>query len=526
MDRPTKAPKKKKPLAFLSSVPKPAPTLSHADNEDDDDDLALFSRSKDFFPTVLQEQEEVPCEVTPSSSKTVNKKHSVDGVDHEDYDNNNVDDDDDDPIAAFTRSSKRRRISAPSAREEAWRESYEDLYGPATPPPVRKSTPTSPRPTDANSFTSSDGTVRQATPPEREEEVEEGIELVQSDLLPTPSRSNSHRLLEDGVVVLDGDDDAFEELNSNGNATPSSPMDDKSSTSTSMRKEAGPRAIIIDSDDDDDPLETTSPPEEDEFAHFIRRAAEREAAARAAAAALARPDSDDEDALTPHDTGSKRKKQEPIIIVKIFVFPRLTEAPGLKPFGVKRGLNQDLGTVLKAFVQWVRSQGVRLSDEEGEKVFLTWKGRRIYDASTGVSLGWPAGEIQAPLRTPGFTNNGVLLEAWTEEGFARYTEDQERQKLIDRGELVEEGGEEDGAAEESTAAKIKLTLKEKDADPFKTTVFGDMEVRILISAYRRQRNVPLDREIKLRYEGEWLDPQMTIDQADIEDMCTIEVYLK
>jgi hypothetical protein len=40
------------------------------------------------------------------------------------------------------------------------------------------------------------------------------------------------------------------------------------------------------------------------------------------------------------------------------------------------------------------------------------------------------------------------------------------------------------------------------------------------------RKIPNDREIKLRYEGEWLEGSGTVEDADIEDLCTVEMYVR
>lgn len=505
-----KAPKKKKTFAFLKSTTKPKPALDVDDSKtkdqekDDDDDLALFKRSKDFFPIVMKEQDEVFRENTPPA-KVTERKHDSD------------DNDDDDRTPSPIHSSKRRKLSPTPEPVQTWRESTEDLYGAPT-PPLRLSKSPSPsrfRPD-----------VEKGTPPyrspykvtrSRRSQTKDSIEPVQSDLLPTPRRSNLNHAPAREVISLDDVDDF-------GRASAS-----ERGVSPSPRKGPPPATIVLDSDEEDEPADVASPPEEDEYAYLIKRAAQKEAAAMAAALALAGPESEGDSTSAVEQSENLRKKRAPIVSIKIFIHSRLEEAPYLKPFGVKRGINQDLGFVLKHFVHWARNQGAPISGELGEKIFLTWKGRRIYGASTGVSLGWPTGEIQAPPRTPGFARNGILLEAWTEDGFAQYEAELERQKLIDRGELVEDEEEdeaEEQQEEEQQVPKLKLTLKEKDAEPFKTSVFADLQVKILISAYRRQRNIPTDRDIRLRNEGEWLDPQMTLEQSDVEDMCTIEVYLK
>lgn len=475
--QPAKAPKKKKTFAFLKSAPKPKPAFDTDDdepkdkNKDDEDNLAMFKRSKEFFPQLIKEQDEIARETTPPPAKP---KHDFD------------DDDDDLTPSPIIHSSKRRKLSPTPEQDQSWRESTEDLYGAPTPPRRASKSPSS----DLESNTHE--TARSTKSKSRD-----SIGLVKSDLLPTPRRSSSSKhVVAHNVISLDDDDDPFAGPSPNKRTSSPSP---RKARSTSSGKESTPAAIVLDSDEEDESAEA------DPYAYLIEETRAKEAAAKAAAAGL----------------------EEPIISVKIFIHSRLKEAPNLAPFGVKRGITQDLGYVRKHYVRWAINNGAAISEELADKIFLTWKGTRLYSSSTGLSLNWPTGEINKAPRTPGYTSKGILLEAWTEESFAQYTAEQERQQRRDRGEEVEEE-EEDEAEEEKEQEKprFKIILKEKDAEPFKTTVFAELQVKILISAYRRQRNVPTDREIRLRYEGEWMDPESSLEHWDVDDMCTIEVYLK
>lgn len=293
---------------------------------------------------------------------------------------------------------------------------------------------------------------------------------------------------------------------------------------------------IVDSEDDLTKADTEAP--EDELAYFITRAAKMEAAAKAATAALIPSDEESTGDADSQSTGKKpgrRSKHDAVIPIKIFVLSRLdSEVLQQRTFGVKRGLNQDLSAVRRGFVQWAMNLGVNVSEDMERDMFLTWKGRRIYDSATGVSLGWQptaAGEFSD--RGPGFNRGGVLLEAWTTDAFLRHKEEEERQQLIDRGELTDgaaEGGDDAAGAsaeeQEPEVQRVRLMLQEKNSEPLKLTVYIDMAIKILIGAYRKQRKVPDDREIRLQFDGDWLEPNVTVGEADIEDMCTIEVYVK
>lgn len=531
-DPPLQAPKKKKKtLAFLRNTPKPAP--AHSDDldknkeveDEDDDGLDMFKRSKDFFPTIIKKQESEAREATPEPH-VESKKHAPG-------------DSDEDLVPSSSRSSKRRRTSSPEPHP--WRvESFDELYGPATPPrrSSKSPTPASRRSNRKQSTPASIKRIKDTDSPitSGEGKDEENIDLVQSDLLPTPtSRSNSHQLSTE-VIPLASDDEDEPAIATWTNHTPS-PAKPKEETRPAEGNSAASNAIVVDDSDDDDLSAAASEPKDDEFAHFVAAARRKQEAAAAAAAALAPPgDSSDneQDSLTANAAGARTKKSAPYEVVKIFVHSRIAAFAEYDPqgFGCQRKINQSVGPVRDAFPQWLRRKGVPVTDEMDKAIFLTWKGRRIYNSVSGLGLGWqPQGTNKPHEREPGFIRDGVLLEAWTEEDFERYTADLERQRLIDRGELVEEGpgvevADDPEEQAEPEVAKVKVILKEKNTEPVRMTTFLDTQVRVLIGAYRRQKKVAEDREIRLNYDGDWLNPEMTVAQAYIDDMCTVEVYIK
>ncbi|CAN8102672.1 unnamed protein product [Discula destructiva] len=532
-DQPAKAPKKKKALAFLKSAPKTTPA-----NEDDfdstgdggiqaentkaeDDGLDMFRRSKDFWPQLIEREDDDP--LKPASGPSS----------------------DDEPIPSASRSAKRRKMSSPDPVIDSYQlETYDDLYGPATPPrrTSRSATPSSrrKRPTPATT-----GPTEQSPPSigksRRKGKDRERAELVQSELLPSPtSRSTSQQLSAD-VVALNDDEGVFAESKWRDH-TPS-PQGPKIEPPSTSNKSDTP---IVLEDSDDEFIDSATEPQQDEFEHFIAAARKKrddaaKATAAAAAVAAAADDSEsDNQAENSAFSGTRASRETdiPVVSIKVFVHSRIAAFAGValpSPlFGCKRRIEHQLLPVKNAFVAWLRKYGAPLSEEMEQDIFLTWKGRRIYNSVSGLGLGWELsadGQLLAPDRTAGYDRGGVLLEAWTEDDFERHEAEQERQRLVARGDLVEEGGGvkfdgDEEEAEEPKAPKIRLFLTEKDKDPLGLSAFADTQVRVLIGAYKKQRDVPSDREIRLLYDGEWLDPMMTVEQADIEDRCTVEVYLK
>lgn len=496
MDAPVKAFKKKKAFAFLQSAPKPSPTLEsdgdHFDKgaDEDDDGLDLFRRSRDFFPVVVQEQEHR--QATPEEKSEHRGRSSQESSQ-----------------TLSPPSSKRRKLSSPT-RSDDFRDTEEDLYGPPTPP--RKS-PT-----------------KQSTPSPTKSKGKERMQSVRSDILLTPTRSSSNQPGANEVISLDDDDeDDVAEVFPVGTPAVATTASTRRSRGVSVPREdetPSPGPIMID-DSDDDVFENPTDPvdDDDPFAHFVQRAREREAAAKAEAAAAASSRSEIQPS-TPE--GAPNRRREPVIEVKVFVQSRIAKFQDVGPFGAKRGMSQNLGVIRRTFLMWLRKGGHAVSDEDEANIFLTWKRRKIYDVSTGVSLGWNpsvAGGANSS-STPGFTKGGVLLEAWTQEDFDEWLDEEEKQRMMKRGDLIDDVSEDEPVEEKVEDTRIRIVIREKDQEPFKMAVDLDTKVCLLIHAIRKMRKIPNDREIKLRYEGEWLEGEVTVEEADIEADCAVEMYLR
>ncbi|POS74606.1 hypothetical protein DHEL01_v206996 [Diaporthe helianthi] len=505
---PAKGIKKKKALAFLKSGPKLTPSSVskgwQSGNEagDDDDGLELFRRSRDFFPIVVQEQEHL--HVTPDEGRDQDRLSQASTQ------------------TPSPPSSKRRKLSSP-VRTTDFRDTEDDLYGPPTPRRVTESISTSPqKPYSMRSL-----------PSPAQSNGKERMQPVQSDILLTPTRSSSNQPCPDEVISLDDeDDDVFVEPPPSRRATSAATSSTRATKDGPVTREEempSPGPITVDDSDDDDMFENTTDPADDNdpLAHFVVRAKEREDAAKAeaAAAAAAAASRSEFEPSTP-DGGPQRS---PIIEVMIFVQSRMARFPDLGPFGARRGMNQNLGVIRRSFLMWLRKLGHAISDDDEANIFLTWKRRKIYDVSTGVNLGWKRSAVQdsSSSSTPGFMRGGVLLEAWTQKDYDECLAEEEKQRVMKRGGLVEDAFDDDIDDEpDEKDTKVRISIKEKDQEPFKLSVYTDMEIRLLIPAIRKMRKIPNDREIRLRYEGEWLEGTGTVEEADIEDLCTVEMYVR
>ena len=271
-----------------------------------------------------------------------------------------------------------------------------------------------------------------------------------------------------------------------------------------MDEDIKPEKIARDSPD----LEEMSPPEEDdqiddEFSIWVTKAQEREAI------------------------------QNPDATIPVIISSRI---PGTKPLVVMRKLKQNVKRALVAWVDHQRTSAhFEIPEEQEAKLFLTWKGNKIYGESTPASLGVEVtehGELKER-EGEGYKLGKLHFQAWTEEDYAEYLEYKERERAMELGLLDDDGDalEAELEAQYQPPAKkkgIKVILKTKEFDALNTTVHDDTTVGVLISVFRSQRGVGLERSIEIWLDGERLEDESLVTDADIDpdEPNQLEVHIK
>lgn len=230
--------------------------------------------------------------------------------------------------------------------------------------------------------------------------------------------------------------------------------------------------------------------------------------------------------------------QDPIISILV-----TSHLPGTKPLLVKRKLSQRFKDVRMA---WCDVQSIsdtnpprHMTDEEKASIFLTWRGRRIWDSGTGMSIGVKVGRNGRVVDENGeFLGDGqegqVCLEAWNQEWFDNAKAEAKRASALASGEgadKVEISDDEDeearAEAEKEKAQVIKVVLKAKDTEEVKLKVKPSTTISKLVGAWRSQRAEAAEgKEVELWFEGDRLEEEGTVEEADIEDMCVVDVIVR
>ncbi|KAK4100902.1 hypothetical protein N658DRAFT_496988 [Parathielavia hyrcaniae] len=211
-----------------------------------------------------------------------------------------------------------------------------------------------------------------------------------------------------------------------------------------------------------------------------------------------------------------------------------------KPLMARLRLNQGVQLLLRVWVASNRAAGVPIPDDVAERLFLTWKGNKIYGHSTLASLGVMVdaqGKLKGASRGgEGYSRHGIHLEVWSEEAYAEFLAIRGRERAMLLGEDGEDGPDGDVRREETAPPSpvqpkkkgVRIMLKAKDHEPLKLTAREETDVKVLIEAFRVQRSIGPECEVAIWFDGERLDEDALVTEIDVDpdEVNQLEVHVK
>ena len=193
-----------------------------------------------------------------------------------------------------------------------------------------------------------------------------------------------------------------------------------------------------------------------------------------------------------------------------------SEIPGTKPLLVLRKLSQDLKEVRR---YWCSRQ--QFTPAKAATVFLTWKGKRVFDVTTCQSLGIDTLEDdEDPFDDSSHDSNNykVHMEAFTEELF------EEQKSLEQAAERADDGDEEDNSEEPEKL--VRIILQGPDMEDLRMRVRPETVIANIAQAVRTARNIPTDKTIHILFDGDRLDPGLAVADSEMDDMDRVDVLIK
>ncbi|KAI9674277.1 MAG: hypothetical protein M1829_003824 [Trizodia sp. TS-e1964] len=209
---------------------------------------------------------------------------------------------------------------------------------------------------------------------------------------------------------------------------------------------------------------------------------------------------------------------DPVIQILITSFIANT-----KPLIVNRKISQRLKDVR---ITWCERQG--FNEETTASVFLTWRGKRVFDVTSCKSLGMSANS-QGKVLMLGQEDESLMegvcqvhMEATTEEILEQSRKLKEKELNMDS---TDNNPDEDSIVQPAVDL-IKVILKSRGFADHKLIVKANTTFSRITEAFRKTRNPGADKEVWLMFDGERLDPDQTVGESEIGDMDYIDVHVR
>ncbi|KAK6613900.1 hypothetical protein H4I96_00221 [Botrytis cinerea] len=167
--------------------------------------------------------------------------------------------------------------------------------------------------------------------------------------------------------------------------------------------------------------------------------------------------------------------------------------------------------------------GIHMDKELKDSILLTWRNKRLFDSMTCASLGLDFntnGDVDTT--GEGFNSGRIHMEAWTNDLW------DECCKAAEAEEISDDEEEEPVEVVPEPVNKMRLILKaqSKDIKEFKTYVKPTTTIKKLVDGFRSTNQIPADKKIILSFDGDHLEPESTVEEADFDDMDTVDVLIR
>ncbi|KAI1821742.1 hypothetical protein F4861DRAFT_517619 [Xylaria intraflava] len=178
---------------------------------------------------------------------------------------------------------------------------------------------------------------------------------------------------------------------------------------------------------------------------------------------------------------------------------------------------------------------------------FTWRGDRVYNSTKLETLGiHPQTDNGLRDKTSdrdvpeGYLGKDqVYFEACTPEDYEESQKRRERERK--RQEMGEWWSEDEGDADDNNAGadadaraktpqeeadRVKVIFKARNMPARNVTLRKNSTVAQMIKAFRKLAGLGEDSQIEIRWDGEVLEPETTVEEADIGDMDSVEVHIR
>ncbi|TGZ79329.1 hypothetical protein EX30DRAFT_111383 [Ascodesmis nigricans] len=193
----------------------------------------------------------------------------------------------------------------------------------------------------------------------------------------------------------------------------------------------------------------------------------------------------------------------------------------------------------------VKNQYCLLLGLNPETTFFIFNGQRVFERSSLRSLGITVKEKQGNREKGGWLVTDQRGVEWREEvdewcvvfelvnrAVVEKREAERRRKEAEREEgMVGDEEDDEEGSEGDEEGKIKITMKAMGCKDVVVMVTKETEIATLLETFRNTQKIPDDKDVAIRFEGDEMDPEgtiegMDIDEDDAEEGVCVDVYVK
>ncbi|KAL5363741.1 ubiquitin-2 like Rad60 SUMO-like-domain-containing protein [Aspergillus floccosus] len=216
--------------------------------------------------------------------------------------------------------------------------------------------------------------------------------------------------------------------------------------------------------------------------------------------------------ITPQDSTPSKDTLDDVVI-EILITSKIKDT---KPLIVQRKLTQSLKEVR---LVWCSRQN--LPKESQSAVYLTWKGKRLFDVTTCKSLGIGAGSLTAEDYLQYDEGNmRIHMEAVTDDPSLL---PRERQQAVDDSDSAQESSQ---LEDTGRLGSQSIVLKCPGYADLGISTVSNMKVSEVISIFREARNIPEGQNVYLTFDGDRLEPENRLEDYDIADDDLLDVIVR
>jgi hypothetical protein len=188
-------------------------------------------------------------------------------------------------------------------------------------------------------------------------------------------------------------------------------------------------------------------------------------------------------------------------------------------------INQPASRSLKKVKEiWCHKQG--FDETKTKEFFLAWNGARLFDSSNLMTT-LDALKRQRPDEEDPSGGN-IHLEAMNPQIMEHRRQQKEREEAEAAGPIEQDGQHEPVSEEPTQPAekKIVISLQARDMEPFRLSVRPSTLIGKIMAGFQRQMRVEEGKVCWLVFDGNRLEPNTTVGEAEMEADDVVEVYIR